>query len=154
MEHEPERSKRDFQKEEFRYLTDSIHRLVDEQFKLERYALIGSVGTYAWLLTKTQTATEFAPLTKYVFWLPPALIAFSMMRSVSLLFTLEGTYAYIRELEAQFLGARGWQGFVVERRKKSLGAWSFRVSLTVFWAVLFVITICLAWRLAPLWTSK
>ena len=83
----------DFQKEEFRYLTGEIRAHVDEQFKLERYVIVGIAAVYAWLLTTGSNS----PLVKYGYWVPPVAVLFSILRTGSLYFTLEGMYSYQRQ---------------------------------------------------------
>lgn len=145
MGHDLEK-RREFQMEEFRYVTDAIARMIDEQFKLERYALIGTFGTYAWIFSRPQSVGELAKLSDYALWIPPALIGFSILRSASLLFTLQGQIEYVKKLELLLAGEPGWQEFVVRRRKHNPGALLFRVSLTIFWFALLGAAIAIVWK--------
>ena len=73
-----------------------------------------------------------------------------MIRSVALLFTLEGIYAYIKNIEIELLGEPGWQEFAVELQRKSLGALLFRISVVTFWFTLLIVTIIVALRFGPI----
>jgi hypothetical protein len=150
-----EKLKREFQTGEFQYLSASILLLVESQFKLERYTLAGIAAIYGWLFTRQPLKAlpvqgDISPYGIYVFWIPPFLILFAMLRSASLLFTLEMTYAYIKKIELDLLGETGWQGFALNSRKQKWRVRMFRWSLTIFWFSILIISSLIAWYFAPL----
>jgi len=136
-----EKLKREFQKSEFEFLTKGILLHVEAQERLERYTLFGVAAVYAWLFTVRPPRSLPLPgdLSSYywvVYWIPPMLIVFSMIRSASLLFTLEMIYSYIQEIERDLKGQPGFQAFVVNYRQRKKRMWLFRTSLTFFWFLL------------------
>jgi hypothetical protein len=155
---EAEKLKREFQLEEFRYLTAAVSGHVENQVKLERYTLLGIAAIYGWLFARQPLKAlpvegDISAYGIYIFWLPPLLILFAMFRSVSLLFTLEMIYAYLKEIELKLSGQPGWQVFVVEYRKQKPRGWLFRFSLTAFWIAILTISTVVAWHFAPLRAS-
>ncbi len=149
------RLRREFQKEEFIYLASCINQLVDEQFKLERNMFIGIAAIYAWLTTKDAigiiaSETTIGMLAKYSAWLAPTIVAFGMLRSVSMYITLEITYGYMRKIETSALGHDGgWQAFAA-KQKAQLYNRAFRITLIMFWAVMFAATVFIALEVAPI----
>lgn len=152
---ENEKLKREFQIDEFKFLTQTILFHAENQTKLEQYTLLGIAAIYGWLLTRPSPRAlpnpgDLSSLGVYIFWLPPLLVVFAALRSASLLFTLELTYAYIKKIEISLTGGPGWQAFVVDYRRKNPQMWLFRLSLVIFWIAMLVFSLALAWHFAPL----
>jgi hypothetical protein len=154
------RLKREFEKEEFVYLSKCILFLVEQEFKMELYALIATGVVYAWVLTNTSSVLpatnntvvlSLRTLSLYAVWLPPLLIGAFMLRSVSLYTTLEMTYAYIKNIEKNALGRAGWQQFVVDYKRNAgpLGN-LLRLSMIISWFLIFTATVIIAWLIAPI----
>ncbi len=146
-----------FRMAEYEYLTKCVLQHVKDESDLERNTLLACAAIYAWLLSRP---TEPPPgdLIRYAFWLPPIVVAFAILRSASLLFTLEGIYSYIKKLEFE-LGGQGWTqvdlngwGWQQEVGKRLWAMWSaraFRLSLIIFWIVILLITTNVAFGNPP-----
>jgi hypothetical protein len=124
----------DFNKSEYDGLRREIELKLNEASALERYAVLGTSGVWAWLATHaTSKAYQW-------FWFIPVvltLLSFYRFRALEKEF---GLFAeYLESLESR-LKTEGWQTFLVKSENKTRRN-SISTSSEVFWITLLVATI-------------
>jgi hypothetical protein len=95
-----------FQLKEYEALKKEIEGAVQETRVLERYALVVTGGTWAWLL-----ATDHRAAPEPVWWLPVPFVVFAGLRCVALYLSVRRIGDYLRDkVEPQFFPLKsGWE---------------------------------------------
>lgn len=126
----------EFHLAEYESLRKEMEAAILETRTLERYALVGTGGVWAWLATNSSHASKIAWAIPILFALFGGLRAWSMMRSVW------RATRYVAKLEEYFAaeGVGGWEHYL---KTADIRGYNFQL-IAVFWLALAVITIAVA----------
>ena len=124
----------DFNKSEYDGLRREIELKLNEASALERYAVLGTSGVWAWLATHaTSKAYQW-------FWFIPVVLTLLSLLRFRALETEFGLFAeYLESLEDQ-LKTQGWQTFLAKPENKTRKN-SISTSSMAFWITLLAATI-------------
>jgi hypothetical protein len=98
----------DYLLREFEHLKNEIEAEVSESRTLERYAVIGTGATWAWLATHPIPAGSRA-----VWWIPTIFVAAGAVRALAMAQFIVHAARRLREVERIVLGEmEGWEAYV------------------------------------------